>query len=186
VISLPHVWCGWDIAESGWDLAELWMRSSRIVMASDSQCWSRNCPGFYLSILWHSLTWGAPDEAVFNKVRREKNRPLHVWWCSLLNCEWKDGAGMRWWAWEWPPPLCRPRVLSVDTGWATHQLFSSPSWTLQVRIMNIHMKMSEFWIRIQICSHFEGWIRIRNENADQGPQMQNCVKGRAVSVSRNL
>jgi len=137
------------------------MRSSRIVMASDSQCWSRNCPGFYLSILWHSLTWGAPDEAVFNKVRREKNRPLHVWWCSLLNCEWKDGAGMRWWEWEWPPPLCRPRVLSVDTGWATHQLFSSPSWTLQVRLMNTRMKMPKFRIRIQIRS----WL-------DPNPQLK--------------
>ncbi len=137
------------------------MRSSRMVIASDSQCRSCNCPGFYLSILWHSLTWGAPDEAVLNKVRREKiNRPFTCLKMFIL----------RWFAWEWPPPPfphCRPRVLSVDTGWATHQLFSSPSWTLQVRIINIHMKMPVFRICIKIRSHFVGWIRIRNENADQ-------------------
>jgi hypothetical protein len=31
-----------------------WMRSSRVVRASDSQCLSRNCPGFDPSFLQHS------------------------------------------------------------------------------------------------------------------------------------
>jgi hypothetical protein len=48
------------------------MRSSRIVIASDSQCRSRNCPGFDTSILRHSEIWGAADEAVLNKVLTEK------------------------------------------------------------------------------------------------------------------
>ncbi len=77
--------CGWDLAElwmrpsrvvdeiwpslwmrssrvCGWHLAELWMRSSRVVRASDSQCRSRNCPGFEPSILRHSGIWGTADE----------------------------------------------------------------------------------------------------------------------------
>jgi hypothetical protein len=45
------------------------MRSSRVVRASDSQCRSRNCPGFDPSILRHSGIWGATDEAVLNIVR---------------------------------------------------------------------------------------------------------------------
>ena len=46
------------------------MRSSRVVRASDSQCRSRNCPGFDPSILRHSGIWGAADEAVLNIVYR--------------------------------------------------------------------------------------------------------------------
>ncbi len=41
----------------------LWMRSIRVVRASDSQCRSRNCPRFYPSILW-----GAADKTVLNSV----------------------------------------------------------------------------------------------------------------------
>ena len=44
------------------------IRSSRVVRESDSQCRSRNCPGFDLSVLRHSGIWGAADEAVMNKV----------------------------------------------------------------------------------------------------------------------
>ncbi len=44
----------------------VWMRSSRVVRASDSQCRSRNCPGFDPSILRHSGIWGETDEAVLN------------------------------------------------------------------------------------------------------------------------
>jgi hypothetical protein len=42
------------------------MRSSRVVRASDSQCLSRNCPGFDPSILRHRGICGAADEAVLN------------------------------------------------------------------------------------------------------------------------
>ncbi len=51
----------------GWDLAELWMRSSRVVscVSVSSQCRSRNCPGFGPGILRQSR--GAADEAVLNK-----------------------------------------------------------------------------------------------------------------------
>jgi hypothetical protein len=34
--------------------SRVWVRSSRVVRASDSQCRSRNCPGFDPSILRHS------------------------------------------------------------------------------------------------------------------------------------
>ncbi len=44
------------------------MRSNRVFGASDSQCLSRNCPGFDPSTLRHSRIWGAADEAVLNKV----------------------------------------------------------------------------------------------------------------------
>jgi hypothetical protein len=48
------------------------MRSSRVVRASDSQCRSRNCPGFDPSILRHSGIIGAADEAVLNIVQKNK------------------------------------------------------------------------------------------------------------------
>ncbi len=50
------------------------MKSSRMVRASDCQCWSRNSPGFDPSILRHSGIWGAADDAVLNTVHREKNK----------------------------------------------------------------------------------------------------------------
>jgi hypothetical protein len=82
--------CGWDLqAECGWDLAEwmrfsrvsmrfsrVWMRSSRMVSVSDSQCRSRNCPGFDPSILQHSGIWGAADVAVLIKYWKIKKSPL--------------------------------------------------------------------------------------------------------------
>ncbi len=64
---------GWDLAEwvrssrVEWDLAEL-DGSSRTVSASDSQCRSRNSPGFDPSILRHSGIWGAADETVLKIV----------------------------------------------------------------------------------------------------------------------
>ncbi len=45
----------------------LWMRSSPVVKASDSQFLSRNPPGFDPSILRHSGISGAADKAVLNK-----------------------------------------------------------------------------------------------------------------------
>ncbi len=49
-----------------------WMRFSRIVRASDSQCRSRNWPGFDPSILRHSEIWGAADEALLNIIQKKK------------------------------------------------------------------------------------------------------------------
>jgi hypothetical protein len=48
------------------------MRSSRAVRASDSQCRSRNCPGFDPSILRHSGIRGAADEAVLNIAHKKE------------------------------------------------------------------------------------------------------------------
>ncbi len=63
------------------------MRSSQVVRASDSQCRSRNCPGFDPSILRHSGIWGAKDEAVLNIVHKKKNPKkspfLIVWLLSF-------------------------------------------------------------------------------------------------------
>ncbi len=42
-------WMGWMRSSP-----VMWMRSSRVVRASDRQCRSRNCPGFDPSILRHS------------------------------------------------------------------------------------------------------------------------------------
>ncbi len=79
--SKMQVWSsGWDLAEKwmrfsrvcGWDQAKKWMRSSRVVRASDSQFRSRQCTGFDLSILRHSGIWGAADEAVLNIVHKKK------------------------------------------------------------------------------------------------------------------
>jgi hypothetical protein len=66
--------CGWDLAECGRDV-------SRVARASDSQCRSRNCPGFDPSILRHRGISGAADEAVLNKVHivhhKKSNKPLY-------------------------------------------------------------------------------------------------------------
>jgi hypothetical protein len=48
----------------------LWMRYSRVFRASDSQCRSRNCPGFNPSILRYSRIWGAADKTVLNTVKK--------------------------------------------------------------------------------------------------------------------
>ncbi len=97
--------CGWDLAECGWELAELWMRSGRVwmisrrvwirsgrvwmrscwvVWASDSQCRSRNWPGFDPSIHRHSGIWGAADETVLNKVlKNQKKKSPALFFISL-------------------------------------------------------------------------------------------------------
>ncbi len=53
--------------ECGWDLVKWLYRES------DSQCRSRNCPGFDPSILRHSGIWGEADEVVLNIVHKKKN-----------------------------------------------------------------------------------------------------------------
>ncbi len=50
------------------DSSHPWMRCSRVARVSDSQCRSRNCPGFDPSVLRHRGIWGAADKAVLNKV----------------------------------------------------------------------------------------------------------------------
>ncbi len=50
----------------------VWMRSSLVVRASDSQCRSHNCPGFDPSFLRHSEIWGVADEAMLNIVHKKK------------------------------------------------------------------------------------------------------------------
>ncbi len=53
------------------------MRSSWVVGASNSQCRSRNCPGFDPSMLRHSGIWGVADEVVsYIKRKNPKNPPL--------------------------------------------------------------------------------------------------------------
>ncbi len=51
------------------------MRSTRVDRVSDSQCRSRNCPGFDPSILRHSGIWAAADEAVMNIVHKREEIP---------------------------------------------------------------------------------------------------------------
>ncbi len=58
---------------AGTGITMTWMRSSRVVRASDCQCRSRNSPRFDPSILWHSGVWRAADEAVLNKVTFKKS-----------------------------------------------------------------------------------------------------------------
>ncbi len=57
----------------GWDLAE-WSESR------DSQCWSRNCPGFDPSILRHSEIWGggmwSSVEWITERKKAPKNSPF--------------------------------------------------------------------------------------------------------------
>jgi hypothetical protein len=110
--------CWWDLDEwwmrssrvCGWDLAEWWMRSSRVVRASDSQCHSRNCPGFDPSIFQHSGTWGSVLNIVhkiknFQKSSFKKLLVLWRWWQiqnngdDILNDKNDDNIHKwcRWW-----------------------------------------------------------------------------------------
>ncbi len=52
--------------------SRMWMRSSRVVRASDCQCQSRNNPGFDPSIFRHSGIWEAANEAVLNIIHKKK------------------------------------------------------------------------------------------------------------------
>ncbi len=76
---------------SGLMRCRLWMRCSRVrvVRASDSQCRSRNCAP---SILRHSGTWGAADEAVLNKVHTKKGLTdwllFRLGWITRPRCRW--------------------------------------------------------------------------------------------------
>ncbi len=70
-----------------------WMRFSRVVRASDSQCHSRNCPGFDPSNLLHSWIGGAADDTVLNTVHKKpKISPF------------KDSDPNEWSVQEYPDP----------------------------------------------------------------------------------
>ncbi len=53
------------------------MISSRVVRASDSQCRSRNCPGFNPSILQHSRIWGG-GSVEYRKKNPKKSPPFRI------------------------------------------------------------------------------------------------------------
>ncbi len=63
-----------DLAECWWDLAELWMRSSRVVRAFSCQCQSRNSPesseGRQMKQGW----------TTYIKRKNQKNPPFKVWY----------------------------------------------------------------------------------------------------------
>ncbi len=69
---------------SGWDLAELWMRSSQVVRASDSQCRSCNCPGFDPPTQWNlgGGRWSSV-ELILKKSNNIKS-PFSVVWLRDL------------------------------------------------------------------------------------------------------
>ncbi len=73
--------CGRDLQPFEDEIySRLWIRSSQVVRASNSQCQSGNSLGFKPSILRHSGIRGAKDEAVLNKVHKNKlkNPPLNI------------------------------------------------------------------------------------------------------------
>ncbi len=79
-------------------VVNLWMRSSRVVRAFNSQCRSRNCPGFDPSILRHSGILGAADEAVLNTVQKKKK--------SQKKSPFKNVEGTRNWTFTNILPCC--------------------------------------------------------------------------------
>ncbi len=100
--------CRWNLAESWMRSSRVWMRSGWVVRASDFQCQSRNSPGFDPSILRHSGISGAADEAVLNTVHRKnkiKKIPLFEMW--LLSCA--SGSLLR--LWESLFRLCTYKVV---------------------------------------------------------------------------
>ncbi len=113
----------------------MWMKSSRVVRASDSQCRSRNCPGFDPSILRHSGIWGAADEAVLNIVRKKPPPPkkknlttniLFKWTyfnqsfnpapIIILNPLWWSECGCGWDLAEWLKRLTANGVVETVLG----------------------------------------------------------------------
>jgi hypothetical protein len=111
-----------------WDLAELrWMRSSRLVRASDCQCRSRNSPGFDPSILRHSRSGGATNETVLNKVPYiRKKIPLK---------KFPKGSAELWRAYRRGAVAADPSAGALQASWpaafpAYHQIDLKDIWTV--------------------------------------------------------
>ncbi len=73
--------------------SRLWMRSSRVVRASDSQCRSRNYPGFDTSILqtlWNLMggRWSSAEYRTQKKKKIQKNPPFKIWHLHLREGKW--------------------------------------------------------------------------------------------------
>ncbi len=83
------------------------MRPSWVVTTFDSQCRSRNSPGFDHSVLQHSGFWRAAGETVLNKVMKKliKNIPLN--YCKDKTCE--NVSPRYTWSWKGPPARLRWR-----------------------------------------------------------------------------
>jgi hypothetical protein len=66
-----------------------WMRSSRVVRASDIQCRSRNCPGFDPSILRSDTVESEGRQMkqylISDKKKNLKKSPIKVYSYSLLS-----------------------------------------------------------------------------------------------------
>ncbi len=58
----------------------MFIKSCRVVRASDRQCQSRNNPRFNPSILRRSGVWGAADEAVLDKVHKFQAKNCELSW----------------------------------------------------------------------------------------------------------
>ncbi len=78
-LNIEHRCCECELCTTkkinGWDLAELWMRSSRAIRAFDWQCQSSNSSVFDPSIFRHSGIRGMVDEEVLNKERKKRQNP---------------------------------------------------------------------------------------------------------------
>ncbi len=57
-----------------------------LVRASDSQCQSRNCPGYDPSILRHSRFWGAADETVLNTIHKKIKLDEQILYNKEITC----------------------------------------------------------------------------------------------------
>ncbi len=78
---------------------EIWLTvdeiypSGKRLRASDSQCRNRNCPGFDPSILRHSGSKGAANEAVLNILHKKKQSKKIPLYFGLTLSEWlKHGS----------------------------------------------------------------------------------------------
>ncbi len=61
----------------------LWMRSSRVVIASDSQGLSRNCPGFDPIILWHVESEGRQIKQCWRSTKN-KNKKIGFYYLPWI------------------------------------------------------------------------------------------------------
>ncbi len=102
------LWC----SEQCW-VADLWMRSSRVVRASDSQCRSRNCPWFDPSILRHSESEGRQMKQCWISYVKRKNTKRKI---PIQ---------------ETAPPFNQPAynsVHAISLVFLLHSLWEGPNW----------------------------------------------------------
>ncbi len=125
----------------------------RVVRASDSQCQSRNCPGFDPSIFRHSGLWVAADEAVLKYWKNSFMYDSHLL-CVLDTSYYFQRARLD--LLTTPPPLFSSSIYRL-VGWPI--VFGEEIWaqgTVRPRPPN---RLTDIWVmgRVSMWGGAGGW-----------------------------